>query len=102
MRRTGSHEHHCVNKWKGCRSTRECSNRHLESWPDEVCTVNPANQFECHECQTAMLADAAEMLWVVLASVNDWTDQSPEWQEAAARWRDNYFAAMKQQSELVL
>lgn len=38
------------------------------------------------------LADAAEMLWVVLANVSggDWTKQSPEWQEAAARWRDYY------------
>jgi hypothetical protein len=43
------------------------------------------------------MADAAEMLWVVLANVSggDWTQQSPEWQEAAARWRDNYFAALK-------
>lgn len=41
------------------------------------------------------MADAAEMLWVVLANVSggDWTQQTPEWQEAAARWRDNYFAA---------
>jgi hypothetical protein len=42
------------------------------------------------------MADAAEMLWVVLANVGggDWTQQSAEWQEAAARWRDNYFAAV--------
>lgn len=42
------------------------------------------------------LADAAEMLWVVLANVSggDWTKQTPDWQEAAARWRDNYFAAL--------
>jgi hypothetical protein len=41
------------------------------------------------------MADAAEMLWVVLANVSggDWTKQSADWQEAAARWRDNYFAA---------
>ncbi len=44
------------------------------------------------------MADAAEMLWIVLANVSegDWTKQTPEWQEAAARWRDNYFAALKQ------
>lgn len=43
------------------------------------------------------MADAAEMLWVVLANVSggDWTKQTPEWQEAAARWRDNYFAALR-------
>jgi hypothetical protein len=42
------------------------------------------------------MADAAEMLWVVLANVSggDWTKQTQEWQEAAARWRDNYFAAV--------
>jgi hypothetical protein len=45
----------------------------------------------------AQMADAAEMLWVVLANVSggDWTQQSAEWQDAAARWRDNYFAALK-------
>lgn len=49
-----------------------------------------------HECPDS-LADAAEMLWVVLANVSggDWTQQSQEWQEAAARWRDNYFATLK-------
>ena len=42
------------------------------------------------------MTDAAEMLWVVLANVSegDWTKQTPEWQAAAARWRDNYFAAI--------
>jgi hypothetical protein len=42
------------------------------------------------------MADAAEMLWVVLANVSggDWTQQTPEWQEAAARWRDHYFAVV--------
>jgi hypothetical protein len=48
-----------------------------------------------HEREKA-LKDAAEMLWVVLANVSggDWTKQSQEWQEAAARWRDNYFGAL--------
>ena len=43
------------------------------------------------------MADAAEMLWVVLANVSggDWTKQTPDWQEYAARWRDNYFEALK-------
>lgn len=43
------------------------------------------------------MADAAEMLWIVLANVSggDWTKQTPEWQEYAARWRDYYFAALK-------
>jgi len=42
------------------------------------------------------LKDAAEMLWVVLANVSggDWTQQTPEWQEAAARWRDKYFESL--------
>lgn len=48
------------------------------------------------EISTSMAA-AAEMLWVVLANVSggDWTKQTPEWQEAAARWRDNYFIATR-------
>lgn len=55
-----------------------------------------------HECPPT-LADAAEMLWVVLANVSggDWTKQSPEWQEAAARYRDQYFAALSASSALL-
>ena len=43
-------------------------------------------------------SDAAEMLWVVLANVSegDWTKQTKEWQEAAAKWRDNYFKKLKE------
>ena len=39
----------------------------------------------------------AEMLWVVLANASggDWTKQSHEWQDAAARARDQYFAALR-------
>ncbi len=46
------------------------------------------------------MSDAAEMLWVVLANVSggDWTKQTQEWQDAAARWRDYYFAALKDAS----
>jgi len=40
-------------------------------------------------------AAAAEALWVALANVSggDWTKQTPEWQEAAARAREHYFWA---------
>lgn len=38
------------------------------------------------------LADAGEMLWVVLANVNDgdWKKQSVDWQNHAAHWRDDF------------
>lgn len=40
------------------------------------------------------LLDAGEMLWIVLANVSggDWDKQTKEWQQAAARWRDNFHA----------
>jgi hypothetical protein len=43
------------------------------------------------------LRDAAEMLWTVVANVSggDWTKQPQDWQDATARWRDNYFEAIK-------
>jgi len=43
------------------------------------------------------LDKAAEMLWAVLANVSggDWTKQTQEWQDAAAKWRDNYFATIR-------
>jgi hypothetical protein len=49
------------------------------------------------ETPKLQMQDAAEMLWVVLANVSggDWSKQTPEWQEAAARWRDHYFAVLK-------
>lgn len=50
-----------------------------------------------YESPNQKMSDAAEMLWVMLANVSggDWTKQTPEWRDAAARWRDNYFAALK-------
>ena len=47
------------------------------------------------EYRLKQMRDAAEMLWTVVANVSggDWTDQTPEWQAAAVRWRDAYFAA---------
>ena len=55
-----------------------------------------AEQLAEAQQQVARLRDAAEMLWVVLANVSggDWSLQSAEWQEVAARWRDEYFAAL--------
>ena len=37
--------------------------------------------------------DAAEMLWICLANASggNWSKQTDEWQDAAERWRDNYF-----------
>ena len=55
-----------------------------------------ASLTEAHKKEMEELADAAEMLWVVLANVNagDWSTQTEEWQEAAIKWRDNYFAKL--------
>jgi hypothetical protein len=37
--------------------------------------------------------DALYMAWTIIANVSggDWTKQTPEWQEAAVRWRDEMF-----------
>ena len=45
-----------------------------------------------HQAVVRRLADAAEMLWVVLANAHggDWMLAKTDWQEAAARWRNNY------------
>lgn len=47
------------------------------------------------------LEDAAEMLWVVIANVSagDWKKQNQDWQDAAARWRDNYFKVLHNTKE---
>jgi|WetSurSiteA1Bulk_404760.scaffolds.fasta_scaffold00038_4 hypothetical protein len=43
------------------------------------------------------LISAGEMLWVVLANVSggNWNEQSMEWQTAAEKWRDNFFATLR-------
>lgn len=43
--------------------------------------------------QPAPLANALEFAWGIIANVSgsDWSLQSPEWQEAAARFRDQYW-----------
>ena len=37
-----------------------------------------------------------EAAWGVIANAGggDWTKETPEWQEAAARWRDEYHRAL--------
>lgn len=59
------------------------------------------SEIERLTAENESLREAAEMLWVVLASVSggNWDEQSTEWQEAAERWRDNYFAVSKGQSD---
>jgi hypothetical protein len=68
---------------------------------DAVCQHGTAMDVHCcnchsgfifdmhHECPVSSMADAAEMLWVVLANVSggDWTKQSTDWQEAQGRPR---------------
>lgn len=47
------------------------------------------------EAGAITMNDAAEMLWVMLANVSggDWTKQTAEWQDGAAKWRNHYFVA---------
>lgn len=48
------------------------------------------------EARYQKLAEAAEMLWIVVANASggDWSKQTEEWQKAAARSWDNYFAVL--------
>jgi hypothetical protein len=50
----------------------------------------------CRGNELKKMDDAAEMLWIVVANASggNWSEQSPDWQEAAARWRDNYYATL--------
>ena len=43
------------------------------------------------------MAEITHMLWLLVENVSegDWTKQTPLWQEDAAIWRDEYFAAVK-------
>ena len=40
--------------------------------------------------------DHLEIAWGVIANAGggDWTKETKEWQEAAARWRDEYFTLL--------
>lgn len=74
-----------------------CSRRDAEV---EIETLTQAHATLTAE--VSRLRDAAEMLWVVLANVSggDWEKQTPEWQEAAARWRDNYYRVAQRPDSL--
>jgi hypothetical protein len=63
---------------------------------DDLC-----DKWEELQSKNARLRDAGEMLWVVLANVSggDWKKQNKEWQEAAAKWRDNYFQQLSNQGD---
>lgn len=39
------------------------------------------------------VTEACEVAWGIIANAGggDWTTQTPEWQTAAARWRDDYW-----------
>lgn len=65
----------------------------------EHLVVVPEAALAAEREKAAQIERAAEMLWVVLANVGngDWSNQPKDWQEAAVRWRDNYFAALKAQ-----
>jgi hypothetical protein len=41
-------------------------------------------------------ADLTEAAWGIIANAGsgDWSRETPEWQEAAARWRDAYHATL--------
>jgi len=42
--------------------------------------------------ETTPLEDQLEMAWGIISNAGggDWTKESKEWQDAAARWRDTY------------
>lgn len=59
--------------------------------------LRAAAERDALELKLQAMLDAAEMLWIVLANVSGgaWSQQTPEWQEAAAKWRDQYFDALR-------
>lgn len=68
-----------------------------QAWGDLGPSSLQTELIQAQDAEIARLRDAAEMLWVVLANVSggDWEKQTEEWQEAAKRWRDNYFAVLR-------
>jgi hypothetical protein len=93
-----------VSDWSlaACQTRHDEADAWLKQRGDGLSIVSQRHGEAAHADRGALLArdqtlaDAAEMLWVVLANVSggDWKLQSEEWQDAAARWRDNYFAAV--------
>jgi len=51
------------------------------------------NMKDSHE---ALLDDLLELAWGIIANANggDWDKATPEWHDAAERWRDRYFAIL--------
>jgi len=56
-----------------------------------------AQKLEAARQEREKLADLLEFGWGVIANAGggNWTLETPEWQEAAARWRENWFATLR-------
>lgn len=87
------------------RAEEEPAGRCQDCGKHERMRVNHPSGALCYTCVRARIftesapgsaLDAAEYLFAVLANVSggDWSQQSPEWREAAARARDLYHAAL--------
>lgn len=52
--------------------------------------------------ETAPLEDELEAAWGIIANAGggDWQKESPEWREAAAKWRDRYHALLMPNDKL--
>lgn len=65
MRRTGTHQHYCVNRKAGCQSSYECSNTHLERNYDPdgaYCGINPQDDQPCEDCLTSACSACGAIL----------------------------------------
>ncbi len=53
------------------------------------------------DAATAKLSEELELAWGIIANVHggDWDKESKEWQDAAIRWRDRYFASLPKVSQ---
>lgn len=67
----------------------------------EIERANLQQQLTQAQAENARLREAGEYLWIVLANVSagNWIVQDHIWQEAAAKARDQYFAALKTREE---
>ena len=47
------------------------------------------------------LQDLTEYAWTIIANTGsgDWTKESPDWQTAAAKWRDKYHLTLNCKSD---
>jgi len=83
--------------WAWLEETQQERDRYFQAHSDLYVRLMAAQEENAKlRDEVGRLRDRLEMAWGIIANAGggNWTLETKEWQRAAARWRDDYFAAL--------